>query len=98
LQVIPGVAKPFYLVTYLANGSGNVRMMARVCRLDTLGEVYRTWVTLTFPDRLTEVRFVLRVEQCLFSQTGGYVAELWADDSMLAQTPFTVHGPSEGST
>jgi hypothetical protein len=93
LSTIPGTAKPFYLVAYLANGSGRVRMMARVCRLDTLDEVFRAWVTLNFPDRLTEVRFALRVEQCRFSHTGGYVVELWADDSMLAQTPFVVHGP-----
>jgi hypothetical protein len=96
LASIPGVADPFYLVAYLANGSGAIRMMAKVSRLGTLAEVFRTWVTLNIPDRLTEVRFVLRVEQCLFSTPGGYEVGLWAGDSLLAQTPFTVRGPTEG--
>jgi hypothetical protein len=94
LQAIPGVAQPFYLVAYLVNGLGAIRMMARVTRLDTLAEVYRTWVTMNFPDRLTEVRFVVRVERCLFSSAGDYQVELWAGDSLLAQTPFAVRGPN----
>ena len=95
LPAIPGVARPFYLVAYLANGSGNVRLMAKVTRLDTLAEVFRSWVTVDFADRLREVRFRLRVEQCLFRDPGEYQVELWADDHLLTLTPFSVRGPNE---
>jgi hypothetical protein len=97
LPALPGVARPFYLVAYLANGFGDTRLDARVYRLDTFDEVYRTGVTVRFPDRLTELRFVLRVEQCGFTDPGGYQAELYANDELIAANPFQVLPPAESS-
>lgn len=87
---LPTRARPFSVVAYLANGLGTFALSVRVKRLDTLDEVYVAWVPLTFADRLAEQRFVLRVEQCRFPGPGSYELALWADDELLAQTPFTV--------
>lgn len=90
LADIPNRAKPFYVVAYLVGGVGEYTMTVRVNRLDTMAETFRTRTPVRFPGRLEEVRFVLRIEQCLFTAPGRYEVSLWSDREMLAQTPFTV--------
>jgi hypothetical protein len=90
LPTLPGVAQPFCLVAYLVNGFGDTRVEARVYRLDTFDEVYRAVTDIRFADRLTEIRYVLRVEQCRFPTPGLYQAELYANHELIAATPFHV--------
>ena len=91
-----GRAGAFCLVAYLANGQGTVPVVVKVSRMDTMDPVYAARVGVTFRDRLQEVRFKLRVEQCRFPVPGEYEASLWAGDDLLAQTPFLVRDREEG--
>ena len=93
---MPITARPFVVVAYLANGVGETTGTIRVRRLDNLDDIYRAEIRLTFPTRLTEVRFVGRVNQCVFPGPGEYEVALWVRDELLAQTPFTVHALEEG--
>ncbi|HET6575893.1 MAG TPA: hypothetical protein VFG68_19985 [Fimbriiglobus sp.] len=95
LAGIPTSARPFFIVAYLAGGLGDQILTARVNRLDTMAEVYWSRTPVRFPDRLAEVRFSLRIEQCRFPVPGGYEISLWADRELLAQTPFTVRPLTE---
>lgn len=60
IEHLPGEPRPFAVVAYLANGVGTYQFVVRVTRLDTMAEVYSTGGEVVFPNRLEEVRFVLR--------------------------------------
>jgi hypothetical protein len=90
LRQLPSVARPFSIAAYLVNGFGEFEVIVRVERMDTLAEVYRARMRLSFMDRLTEIRFTLRIENCLFSTEGEHSVSLWVGGELLAQTPFNV--------
>jgi hypothetical protein len=90
IDEFPIAAQPFAVVAYFANGIGRYRFTVRVTRLDTLAEIYSASSFLNFPDRMEELRFVLRIEQCLFPGEGAFEASLWIGGELLAQTPFQV--------
>lgn len=90
LKQLPGTVRPFSVVAYLANGQGEFEVVVRVERMDTFAEVFRVRGHLSLPDRLTEVRFTLRIENCLVSVAGEYSVSLWIGGELLAQTPFSV--------
>jgi hypothetical protein len=87
---LPGAAAPFFVVAYLANGIGEFPFVVSVERMDTLGEVYRANARLNFPSRLEELRFKLKIENCVFPTEGDYCATLWIGGELIAQTPFRV--------
>jgi hypothetical protein len=87
---LPGVSAPFFVVAYLASGAGEFPFVVSIERMDTLAEVYRASARLSFPNRLEEVRFKLKIENCLFSTEGEYCVTLWIGGEMIAQTPFRV--------
>ena len=93
-----GATQPFAVVAYLANGVGRYRFTLRLTRLDTMAEIYSASSFLNFPNRMEEVRFVLRVEQCLFPTDGEFEASLWIGGELLAQTPFRVRQIEEDAT
>lgn len=93
---LPVAARPFVVVAYLANGFGDTTATIQVRRLDTLNDVYRAATILQFPDRLEEIRFVGRVNRCVFPSPGEYEVVFWVNDDLLAQTPFTVLSLEEG--
>lgn len=91
---LPGPIRPFSVVAYLANGVGEFDVAVVIERMDTLDEVRRVQTRLNLPDRLTEVRFNLRIENCVLPVAGGYSVALWIGGELLAQTPFSVrHTP-----
>jgi hypothetical protein len=98
IERTPSAAQPFAVVAYLANGVGRYRFTLRVTRLDTMAEIYSASSFLDFPSRMEEVRFVLRVEQCLFPTDGEFEASLWVGEELLAQTPFQVKQIEEDMT
>ena len=51
----------FAIVAFLADGNGDIPMIVCIERLDTVETVYLSSHTLTFHDRMQEVRFVLRI-------------------------------------
>ncbi len=65
VEGLPATADPFAVVAYLANGVGRYRFEVRISRLDTMAVVYSASSEIAFPNRLQEVRFLLRVEQCV---------------------------------
>lgn len=95
LPADPAAPRPFYLVAYLANGFGETRVGVAIQRLDTLADIHRTGTVVRFEDRLAEIRFVIRVENCRFDAHGMYQAELYADGRLLTATPFRVLPPRE---
>lgn len=87
---LPTSPRPFAVVAYLANGSGRYPFAVRVTRLDTMAVVYSVGAEITFPGRLEEVRFVFRVQRCVFPGAGAFEVSLWIGGELLAQTPFWV--------
>ncbi len=95
VAAIPTAPRPFAVVAYLANGSGRYPFAVRVTRLDTMDVIYSVGADLVFPNRLEEVRFVFRVERCVFPGAGAFEASLWVGGELLAQTPFRVQRSQE---
>lgn len=87
---LPSASQPFAVVAYLANGVGRYSFAVRVARLDTMAVIYSSGAEIAFPGRLEEVRFVFRVERCVFPGEGDFEVSLWIGGELLAQTPFRV--------
>lgn len=90
MKRLPGSARPFSVVAYLANGVGDFDVAVVIERMDTFDEVRLIQTRLSPPDRMTEVRFKLRIENCVLPVEGEYSVSLWIGGELLAQTPFYV--------
>lgn len=86
---IPGLARKFYVVAYLANGFGDVLCEAVITRADTLDEVFVSEGTVTFTDRLQEQRYVLEV-MIRFPVRGRYDIILSVNGEVLALSPLFI--------
>jgi len=75
----------FVVAAFLADGEGDMEMAVSVQRLDTMEEVYESTRILHFPDRMLEVRFVLRIENYRFPVAGTYEINLFANGEILAR-------------
>jgi hypothetical protein len=87
----PAIAQPFSVFAVLTDGLGDGIMELVILRLET-GEqtaVYRT--ENQFPDKLTEVRYHLRLRQCRFPASGKYQFTLLADGEWVAQCCLRVY-------
>jgi len=87
----------FTVVALLSDGEGDIPMTVCIERLDTVETIYLFSHTFTFRDRMQEVRFVLRVENCEFPVPGIYEIRLLADDEPVANQRIRVE-PSEATT
>jgi hypothetical protein len=90
VESFPSPPQRFTVYSVLTDGLGEVGLVLRVVRLDTLEDVYyRSW-SMAFRDPLDQVRLVLRVSACSLPVAGRYQVTLEADEDLIAQCVLTV--------
>lgn len=87
----PSDATPFSVYAALTDGLGDVTMELVVVRLDTGEEIYNRRHVVRFQDKLSELRFHLRITQCSFPVAGHDQFTLLADGEWLAQRRLRVY-------
>ncbi|MCI0376455.1 MAG: hypothetical protein L0215_02485 [Gemmataceae bacterium] len=81
----PSSPQRFSVVAFLTDGFGAIPLEIAVSDLETLDDIDRFPATITFKDRLQEVRVVFRVTNISFPHKGAYDVSLFAGDNILAQ-------------
>lgn len=86
----PGIVPTFCAFSTLtgSDGSGNVDLNILLARTMEVVNSYRQVVE--FPNRLTEVRVIYRLNRCVLPEPGLYQAELLVDGEWVAQRRFEV--------
>jgi hypothetical protein len=72
------------------DGLGSARIELVVTHADSDEEVYSYRGTIQFPDRLTEVRAIVRINNCSFPRPGRYQFTLLIDGEWVAQRQIRV--------
>jgi hypothetical protein len=80
----------FVALAFLSDGDGEVELTISVQRLDTLDIVYTSSHSVRSANRMQEVRFFLRIENCPFPVPGNYQVNLLANGELLAQQRFLI--------
>jgi hypothetical protein len=78
----------FFVFGILNGGNGDIRLDAKIQRLDTLEEILERSASFRFRDQLQEVYCMFRFRECSFPVAGGYEALLFADNELIAQRTF----------
>ena len=83
---------PMRLAVYalLSGGLGAVTMRVEISRLQDTKLVYHRSMVVIFEDRVSEVRYILRLTDVVFPDPGDYSVVLFADDEWVAQTRVAV--------
>jgi hypothetical protein len=84
VERFPSDPQRFTLFAVLADGAGEVTLEVGVSRLADDVKVFRAQRRLRFGDKLQEVRFIFRMNNCRFSSAGKYQIDLLADGQYLA--------------
>jgi hypothetical protein len=82
----------FVVFAVLTDGLGDGTIELVITRLETDEAIYTYRNRLRFPDRLTEVRVLMRVNECSFPAPGRYQFTLLIDGDWLAQCHLQVAG------
>src|SRR5262245_3803408 len=80
----PALAPPFSVFAMLTDGLGSATIELIVIQMETNEQVYLHQAVLTFPDKVAEVRYHLRVRQCTFPTPGNYQFTLVLDGEWMA--------------
>jgi hypothetical protein len=86
----PFTPSPFYVYTSLTGGHETGELELTVTSLQTDEEVFALRRPLTFPDRLTKVSVLFRLNDCEFPAEGFYLMTLSMDGEWVAQLRFEV--------
>jgi hypothetical protein len=78
-------AQRFAVVAFMTEGMGDVPIELTIQRRDNLDVIKHYAMSVAFTHMLQEVRFVLRVSDCVFPVAGKYDIFLLTDDAVLAQ-------------
>lgn len=84
VESFPSPPQHFAVYVALTSGQGQATMELTATRLDTDEEVYSYQNTVLFPDRLAEVRVLVRVNGCSFPSAGKYQLTLLIDGEWIA--------------
>jgi Family of unknown function (DUF6941) len=87
----PAQPPPFSIFATLTDGYGNGRIEMLVTHMETNDQVYTHRAVLTFPDKVTEVIYHLRLRQCVFPAAGNYQFTLLLDGDWMAQRRLRVY-------
>jgi hypothetical protein len=93
----PGYPDPFSVFSALKGGQGTGRAALEIRDLNSDSRVYRALAFITFPDRLDEVNFHMRVTKCRFVAPGTYELYLWIDQDLVAQRVIRVYQKENSS-
>ena len=93
----PSLPQHFAVYAALTAGLGQATMVLAVTHLDTDQEVYSYQNTVSFPDRLAEVRVLIRVNGCSFPAPGKYQLMLLIDGKWVAHRHLQVAEKEDSS-
>ncbi len=86
---IGGLARPFFVVAYLAEAFGQVACQTVMTLPDTLAPIFSSRGVLTFTDPLGEQRLIVKVD-CQYPVAGVNDITLWANGEMVAHSPLLI--------
>jgi hypothetical protein len=89
-DAFPSLPLPFCAYCVLLDGKGDGTIQLTIIQEDTADVIYDVSHTVNFPDPLTEVRILFRVDDCSFPAAGLYYATLSVDGDSVAQRRFEV--------
>ena len=87
----PAHVPPFSVFAVLTDGVGTATMELLVTHMDTNEEVYSHHATLTFPDKVADVLYHLRLRRFVFPASGTYQFTLLLDGDWMAQRRLRVY-------
>ena len=91
----PAHPLPFCVFATLLDGDGNAAVSLEIAHAETGEAVYAVEQPVSFPNRLTEVRVLFRVNRCQFPSPGTYQLSLFVDGDWVAQRRLSVHPVEE---
>lgn len=89
----PCTNRPFSVVAFLSDGFGGYRVGVQITHLESGRTVYDHRHTLSFPDRLYEIRYRLQVTGCVFPEPGVYEVQMLVGREVVADTRFLLRPP-----
>ena len=90
VERIPSEPQALAVFAVLTNGSGIFKITVRISRAESDQTVYERQFSVTFANRLQEVRFFVRISHLRFPATGEYLVELYAEDDPLGMCTLKV--------
>jgi hypothetical protein len=87
----PAHVSPFSVFAVLTDGLGSATIEVLVTHMDTNEVVNSYRAIIQFPDKITEVRYHLRLRQCVFPAPGSYQFTLTLDGEWLASRRLQVY-------
>jgi len=84
--VFPSPPKTWSVYSQLTNGFGEIVLDLAVIQLSTDRPIAAFRRTIRFTDRLQEVRYLFKFEDCVFPEAGSYEVALSANSEPLART------------
>lgn len=87
---IPWAPTNFVLFAVLTDGLGDVPLNLLIYRLHDMEEVFASSGKMRFTNPLNELRCLLRVRNCLFTEEGFYQVTLLAAGEQVAQRRFVI--------
>jgi hypothetical protein len=91
VTTFPSVPRPFCVVSVLTDGVGDGTIRLTITREETAAVIYDVRHSAHFPNRLSEMRALFRVNDCSFPAAGLYYATLSVDGEWVAQKRFQVY-------
>jgi hypothetical protein len=91
----PSTPRPFCVLAALMDGKGDGTIDVMLTRLDSDDVVYELRRRAHFPDRLTEVRVLFRINECSFPAPGWYDVTLLVDGEWVAQRRVRVYSEED---
>jgi hypothetical protein len=75
----------FVVFAFLSAGEGEINIEVNVESLTDFTAFYQRFQRLQLVDRMVEVRFIYRINECVFPEPGHYQVNLLAEGEILAQ-------------
>jgi hypothetical protein len=88
----PSEPFPFIVLAWLTDGMGQGRLevVIQLLNSDEMDVVHQTSVPCHFTNPRAEVRFTLRIRDCVFPVAGAYDVNLLADGEILAKKRLVI--------
>jgi hypothetical protein len=85
VEKFPSPPQRFTAFAVPTDGLGDGTIDFVITNVETDEEVYARQITVRFPDRLAEIRLLLRITRCSFPAPGTYEVVLSVDGDWIAQ-------------
>jgi hypothetical protein len=96
-RAFPFRSAPFWVFASLVGGQGEGTVELAITRLETEEELFRVQRRFVFQDRLSELRILFRLSNCVFPAAGAYFFTLLFDGEWMAQRRIRVLDKEAGT-